>query len=318
MYPSIDPYKTEMLPVGDGHVLYVEQCGNPAGIPAVFIHGGPGGGSHPDMRRFFDPERYRIVVYDQRACGQSTPFGTVENVTPDILVDDLDRIRAHLGGDQWVIAASSWGSALSLKYAIKYPERVRGMTISGVFFMDRRGVEWFTEEGGASNIRPEWFGAYRDLIPPDKRKGGLTEAYCDLMETGADEEIREAARRFDAWDTSILYFEPNLERISEVEAGLEKSIPLTKNFFYFVRHYYRDENRAQILDGVKNLGHIPCFIVHGRYDLICPVKNAFDLHEVYPGSTLFVMDKTGHTARDPNIANKMAEITDKLAEDFSK
>ncbi len=314
MYPPISPYKTEMLPVGDGHELYVEQSGNPGGQPVVFLHGGPGGGSHPDMRRFFDPDYYRIIIFDQRACGKSAPFAETKNNSPDILVEDLERLRNHLSIERWIITGGSWGSTLALLYAIKYSQTVKALILSGIFFADKTGVSWLTEEGGASEIMPDWFAPYRDLIPLDKRKGGLAEAYYEIMESGSEEEVLEAVKRFTIWDTAILNFDINHERIEEIEREPEKSIPLCKNFFHFVHHYYRDENKARILEGVKALSHIPCEIIHGRYDLICPVRNAFELHEAFPGSCLHVLDKTGHTMREPNIAARLVEITDEWME----
>ncbi len=313
MYPSIKPYETGFLDVGDGHALYYELSGNPDGAPAVYLHGGPGAGSHTDMRRFFDPVHYRVILFDQRGSGQSKPFASLENNSIEHLVADIEKLRNHLGIQKWLVAGGSWGSALALFYAQEYSESITALVLSGIFYGDQ-GVDWLTEEGGAAAIMPEWFASYRDLIPLEKRQSGLAEAYCEIMCGGSEEEIIEAVKCFTVWDTALLYFKVNHDLIREVEEDPEKFIPLCKIFFHFVHHYYKGTaNRTKILEGVRGLGHIPCHIIHGRYDLICPVKNAFELHDAFPNSEIHVLADTGHTAREPNIAEKIVELTDRMA-----
>lgn len=314
MYPEIEPYETGFLDVGDGHRLYYELSGNPQGRPAVYLHGGPGGGIHPDLRRFFNPAHYKIVLFDQRGAGKSKPFAATESNTIQHLVGDMEKIRRHLGIGQWLVVGGSWGSTLALFYVLDHADAVSGLIVSGISFADKRGANWLTEEGGASEIMPEWFAPYRDHIPPEKRGGGLAEAYHQIMQTGTPEEVLEATRLFTVWDTAILHFDFPADRIREVESDPGRFIPLTKIFLHFVHHYYRDENRTRILEGVRGLGHVSCFIVHGRFDLICPARQAYELHRAFPGSELFMLHATGHTTREPNIAGKIVELTDRLAE----
>ncbi len=314
MYPAIEPYETGHLDVGEGHSLYYELCGNPDGAPAVFLHGGPGGGLHEDMRRFFNPAHYRIILFEQRSTGRSTPYASIENNDIDRLVGDMETIRAHFGVEKWLIVGGSWGSALGLLYSVKHKERVSALILGGIFFADMEGVYWLTEEGGASEIMPEWFAPYRDFIPPEKRKDGLHRAYYEIILNGSEEEVIEAVRHAVVWDTAILTFELPVERIRHVEEHPEEYVALLKLWMHFSNNYYNAGNKRAILDGVRDMEDIPCHIIHGRFDLICPVKNAFELHQAYPGSHLHVLDKTGHTMREPNITAKLVEITDLLAE----
>lgn len=314
MYPALEPYAEGHLDVGDGHNLHYELCGNPQGIPAVFLHGGPGAGVHPDLRRLFDPERYKVVLFDQRGCGKSTPWASVENNTIEKLVDDVDKVRRELGIARWMVTGASWGSTLSLLYAIKYPQAVAHTVLSGIFYGDREGAAWLAEEGGASAMMPpEWFDSYRDFIPEDKRRNGLIAAYDAVMSGGTEAEKIEAARRFVVWDRSIIKYDVPMDLIQEVYDDPKKFVPMTRAFFHFASHYYTDANKQDILDGVKALAHIPCAIIHGRFDLICPVRNAYDLHAAWPGSTLDVLPQTGHTLREPLAARKFIEITDRIA-----
>ena len=313
MYPELDPYHTDCLDVGDGHSLYFEECGNPDGVPVVYLHGGPGGGIHPDMRRFFNPDYFRIILFDQRGCGKSEPYGALENNDIEHLVEDIEKLRCHLDIDQWFVVGGSWGSTLALFYVVDYPERVMGMALSGICFGDRNGVDWLAEEGGASEIMPEWFAPYRDFIPPAKRKNGLVKAYYDIIQNGTDESVLEATKRAIMWDTAILRFELPVERIKHVEDHPEEYVALFKLWIHFSNNFYGPENKEKILNGVKGLGQIPCYIIHGRFDLICPVKSAFELHEAFPNSYLYVLEKTGHTMREPNISEKLVEVTDKWA-----
>jgi proline iminopeptidase len=313
MYAPIDPYETGLIDVDGGHTLYWETSGNPQGIPAVFLHGGPGGGIHPDMRRFFDPARYRIILFDQRGCGKSTPFASLENNDIDHLVDDVETIRKSLGVKKWLVSGSSWGSTLSLLYAIKYPETVAGLVVSGIFFADKKGANWLAEEGGASEMfDPKWFSQYRDFIPPDKRKQGLIAAYDQIMKTGSESEIIEAAKCFTLWDTAIIAYDLPVERLRVVENDPKQFVPLCRSFFHFANTLYTDDNKTKILDGVKKLPSIPFHIIHGQWDLICPVKNAFNLHSSYPSSVLHILPNTGHTIREPHASKKMVEITENL------
>ena len=312
MYPEIEPYESGHIAVGDGHSLYYELCGNPDGKPVVYVHGGPGGGVMPELRRYFDPDKYKIILFDQRGAGKSTPFGSIDNNTIEHLVADMEFLRQKLDIAQWMLVGGSWGSTLSLFYLVEYPQYVSEVALSGIFFGDTDGMHWLTEEGYVSEIMPEWFAPYRDHIPEDKRKDGLHKAYYDIILNGTDEEILEAAKQAVLWDTAILTFDLPVDRIKHVQEHPEEYLGLFKLWMHFSNNFYGPHNKKKILDGVQNLGHIPCYIIHGRFDLICPVRNAFDLHAAYPGSTLYVLEKTGHTMREPNIWAKLIEVTDSL------
>ena len=312
MYPSIEPYETGFLDVGEGHRLYYEVSGNPDGRTAVFLHGGPGGGSHAEMRRLFHPEDYRIILFDQRGAGKSTPAACTAHNSIEALVEDMERLRGHLRVDQWLVAGGSWGSTLALFYSLRYPESVRALVLTGIFLAGAQEARWLAEEGGASEMMPEWFAPYRDFIPPAHRKNGLAAAYDTILRTGTEEEILEAVRLFTVWDTALLYFDVPQDRIEEVNSNPRLFVPLVKIYFHFMIHYFRDQNRTDILEGVKKLGHIPCFIVQGRHDLICPARQAYDLHKAFPNSELHMLHGTGHTTREPDISRKVVEITNQI------
>ncbi len=316
MYPEIKPYDSGYLDVGDGHRLYYEQCGNPQGKPALFLHGGPGGGTSPDCRRLFDPRKYRIILFDQRGCGRSQPFASIANNTISDIIGDIERLRHFMAVEKWMIVGGSWGSALAMLYAGRHYEAVSGIVVSGVSLADLEGVNWFVEEGGASRLMPDWFAPYRDFIPPENRHHGLAKAYYDILVNGADndEMTIRAAKIFDVWDTSLLRHNVRHDMIQDIRDNPEASLALARIFYHFVLHEYKAGNRWRILDGARNLAHIPCEIVHGRYDLICPAENAWALHHAYPGSVLTIIQDGGHSILDPGLSQKVIEITDRWAE----
>lgn len=312
MHSLYDPYNSGFLDVGDGHELYYEECGNPDGKPVVFLHGGPGGGFRIESRGLFNPELYRIVLFDQRGAGRSKPFASIKANTISNLVQDIDRIRDHLNIEKWMVVGGSWGSALALLYAIDHVERVTELIVSGISLADPEGANWFVEEGGASRLMPDWFAPYRDFIPPENRLQGLAKAYYDIMMHGDDDDahVITAAKRFDIWDTSLLRHNVQRDLIQEIRDNPEDSLALARIFFHFLLHEYKHGNKWKILDGVKKLGHIPCQIVHGRYDLICPAENAWALHQAYPGSRLDIIQDGGHSILDPGLSDKVIETTD--------
>lgn len=313
MYPYIYPYESGHMDTGEGHELYYELCGNPEGKPVVYVHGGPGAGSQPDMRRLFNPDIYKIIIFDQRGAGKSKPFASLENNTMQHLIDDLERLRNFLEIDKWLVTGWSFGTALSLLYTLQHKDKVAGLVLLGLSFADPEGVAWLTEEGGASELMPEWFAPYRDFIPEDKRVHGLAKAYYEIYRSGTDKEKLEATRRFTLWDMSLLYFDVPFDRIRDVEVNPESFMALARIFFHFVEHEYKPENKDRILKGVESLGDIPCHIIHGRHDLICPVARSYELYKAYPGSELHVFHGTGHTSREPVLARAVADITDGMA-----
>lgn len=312
LYPEIEPYRTERFPVGNGHTLYLEECGHPRGLPVVFLHGGPGAGLADYHRRFFDPARWRVVLFDQRGAGRSTPFASLEANTTPHLVADIETIRARLGIDRWVVFGGSWGSTLALAYAQAYPDRVLGLVLRGIFLARLAEIRWFYEGGGASWILPEKWQRYAAAIPPEER-GHMIEAYWKRL-TSDDEKVRvAAAQAWGAWEGSALTLAESPETEAEFTAP-EVAVSLARIEAHYFRHHAFLEP-DQLLRDVPKIRHIPATIVHGRYDVICPVKAAFDLHAAWPEAAFHVV-VSGHAASEPAIVDKLIEATDALRDRF--
>jgi len=312
MYPEIEPYRTHRIAVDNRHTLYVEECGNPQGLPAIFLHGGPGAGLSPYHRRFFDPQRYRIVLLDQRGAGRSTPFADLTDNTTWHLVADIEAIREQMGIERWVVFGGSWGSTLALAYAQTHPERVLGLVLRGIFLCRPEEVRWYYEEGGASWILPDKWQRYAAAIPEEER-GHMLEAYWRRL-TSQDESTRlAAAKAWGAWEGGGI----TLEESPETEASFaapEVALSLAR----IEAHYFRNAaflEPGQLLRDVAKLRHIPTTIVHGRYDIICPVKNAFDLAAVWPEAAFHVV-LAGHAASEPAIVDVLIQATDTLADRY--
>jgi proline iminopeptidase len=312
MYPEIEPYRSYRLTVDPRHTLYVEECGNPDGLPVIFLHGGPGAGLSPYHRRFFDPARYRIVLFDQRGAGRSTPFADLTDNTTWHLVDDIEAIREHCGIERWVVFGGSWGSTLALAYAQKHPERVLGLVLRGIFLCRPEEVRWYYEEGGASWILPEKWQRYAAAIPPEERDHML-DAYWQRL-TSEDETVRlAAAQAWGAWEGGGI----TLEESPETEASFA-SPEVALSLARIEAHYFRNHaflEPGQLLRDVEKLRHIPTTIIHGRYDIICPVKNACDLAAAWPEADLHIV-LAGHAASEPAIVDRLVEATDRLADRY--
>jgi len=308
LYPPIEPYDSGMLKVDDVHTIYYEQCGNPSGEPVVFLHGGPGGGLAPFYRQYFDPKAWRMVLFDQRGAGKSTPFACLEKNTTWDLVNDIEKIRNHLKIDKWAVFGGSWGSTLALAYAETHPDRVKAMILRGIFLLREKELLWFYQDG-ASWIFPDIWEKYLAAIPPVER-GHLMSAYYRRL-TGSDEEEKlKAARAWTTWEmaTSRLYLDQEA-----VNKGEDPKFALAFariECHYFVHGAWFDKE-TQLLDNAHRLRHIPCTIVQGRYDLVCPAKSAFDLHKVWPEAELVVVPDAGHSAKEPGIVSALVEATDK-------
>ena len=312
LYPEIEPYRTEHLPVGDGHVLHVEQCGNPEGVPVVFLHGGPGDGITPKCRRFFDPARWRVVLFDQRGAGKSTPFASLEANTTPQLIADIERLRTHLGIERWCVFGGSWGSTLALAYAQAHPERVTGLVLRGIFLGRPEEVDWLFEAGGASRVFPDKWQHFAALIPVAEREH-MIDAYWQRL-TSTDEAVRVAAAcAWSAWEGGIL----TLEESPETEARLaapEVAVSMARlEAHYFRNHNFLESN--QLLRDVARIRHIPGVIVHGRYDMDCPLQSAFDLHTAWPEAAFHIV-LAGHSSGEPAIVDKLVEATDDFADRF--
>ena len=306
-YPAIEPYRTGMLPVTGGHTLYWEESGNPEGKPVLFVHGGPGGGTDPKQRRFFDPQSYRIVLFDQRGCGKSTPHASLnENTTWD-LVADIERLRTHLGIEQWLLFGGSWGSTLALAYAQTHPERVTGLVLRGIFLLRKWEIDWFYQEG-ASRMFPDAWESYLAPIPPEER-ADLLHAYHRRL-TGDDVAVRQAcAKAWSVWEGRTSTLLHNEELVAKT-GGDEFALAFARiECHYFVNGAFFPHDGA-LLDGVKRISHLPCVIVQGRYDVVCPPQSAWELHKAWPSSKLVIVPDAGHSADEPGITAALVEATD--------
>ena len=308
LYPAIEPHRTGRLRVSDLHELYFEESGNPSGKPVVFVHGGPGGGTDGKMRRFFDPAAYRIVLFDQRGCGKSTPHAELrENGTWE-LVSDMERLRTHLGIDRWQVFGGSWGSTLALAYAEKHPDRVTELVLRGIFLVRKREIEWFYQRG-ASAIFPDLWEEYLEPIPEAER-GDLLHAYHRRL-TSPDPVVRaRAARAWSVWEGKTSNLRPDPTLIART-AGEEFALAFARiECHYFVNDCFF-ENDGQLLDGVEKIRHIPAVIVQGRYDVVCPMESAWDLHRAWPEADLRIVGDAGHSAFEPGITHELVCATDR-------
>lgn len=308
-FPHIEPYKTGRLKVSQIHEISFEEVGNPNGQPVVFIHGGPGGGISPDHRRYFDPNHYRIVLFDQRGCGKSTPYAELKENTTWDLVSDIEKLREHLGIQQWIVFGGSWGSTLGLLYAETHPDRVRGMILRGIFLCRDKEIRWFYQDG-ASHIFPDVWESYLAQIPADER-GDMVKAYYKRL-TSPDATIRKAAARaWSVWEGSTSCLLPDLDMINHSGTDEFAEAFARIECHYFVHGIWM-RNDNQILEDVHKIRHIPCEIVHGRYDVVCPVENAWDLHKLWPESVLHIVPDAGHSAKEPGILKLLVAATEKF------
>jgi proline iminopeptidase len=309
LYPEIEPYRTGRLKVSDLHEIYFEECGNPKGKPVLFVHGGPGGGTDPNQRRFFDPDAYRIILFDQRGCGKSTPYAELrENTTWD-LVRDMERLRGELGIDKWQVFGGSWGSTLALAYAETHPERVTELVLRGIFLLRKREIDWFYQEG-ASYLFPDAWEDYLAPIPESER-GDLLHAYYERL-TSSDAKVRqEAARAWSVWEARTSCLMPNEELIRK-NAGDEYSLAFARiECHYFVNKAFMQRD-GQLLDDVGKIRHIPAVIVQGRYDVVCPMESAWALHKAWPEADFRIVQDAGHAAAEPGTLHELVSATDRF------
>ncbi len=306
LYPAIDPYRQGRLDVGDGHEIYFEECGNPRGKPVAIVHGGPGGGCNPSMRRYHDPSRYRIVLFDQRGCGRSTPRASLEANTTWHLVADMERLRRHLGIERWQLFGGSWGSTLSLAYAETHPERVTDMILRGIFLLRRAEIDWFYKEG-CSWIFPEAFEAFRNHVPAHEQ-GDLVGAYYKRL-TDADHDVQiAAARAWSVWEGSTvsLLQDPERVKLFAADAYAIAFARIECHYFMHAGFFDRDD---ELLVRLPRIRRIPCTIVHGRYDMVTPVKNAHDLARAWPEADLRIVPDAGHAMTEPGIISELVAAT---------
>ncbi len=310
MYAPIDPNRTGMLAVSELHTLYWEESGNPNGIPAVFVHGGPGGGTEPTHRRFFDPARYRIILFDQRGCGRSTPHAELrENTTWD-LVADMERLRVLLGIESWLVFGGSWGSTLALAYAETHPDHVLALVLRGIFLVRKTEIDWFYQRG-CDMLFPDAWEDYLAAIPPSEH-GDLVDAYYRRL-TSDDARVRlAAARAWSVWEarTSKLIVSEDLVRRHDDSHFAEAFARIECHYFKHRCWFARDN---QLIEDAWKLKNIPGVIVQGRYDVVCPMRSAWDLHRAWPEADLHIVADAGHSAFEEGITARLVAATDDLA-----
>lgn len=313
LYPAIQPYADYTLQVDKIHSIYVEECGNPDGIPVLFLHGGPGIGCDAEHRRFFDPLRFRIILFDQRGSGRSKPHANLINNTTQSLVSDIEKIRNHCKVNKWILFGGSWGATLALIYAQKYPKHVASMVLRGTFLGRRQDLQWFYQEGGASRIFPEYWRNFVELIDYNKRDN-LVKAYYELL-TGEDEVIcMAAAKSWSRWESVCATLDPN-PHIEQQLVQPHVALGLARiESHYFVNKLFVEDN--SILKNIHYIAHIPSVIVHGRYDMICPLDNAYELHTAWPVSSLHIVRDAGHAACEAGMINALISAIDEMGDVF--
>ena len=310
LYPPIEPFNSSFME-RDGHQIYYEQCGNPNGKPAIFLHGGPGGGGSTNVRRFFNPEKYHIVVFDQRGCGRSKPHGCLEKNTTWDLVDDIEALKNMLGFKKWLVFGGSWGSTLSLAYSQTYPESVSEMVLRGIFMLRKKELDWFYQEG-ASNIFPEAWEKF--LEPIDKNdRDNLMSAYHKIFISDDTEKKLAAAIAWSRWEgsTSSLSYNPDMaDSFSDPKFAL--AFALIENHYFVNKGFLEHENQL-IESGIDIIRNIPTTIVQGRYDIVCPMTTAWELSKNWPEANLIVAPSSGHTAFEKEITHELIKATEAFA-----
>ena len=308
LYPPIDPFDQRMLDVGQGHRVYVEQCGNPDGVPVLVLHGGPGGGCSPAMRRYFDPKNYRVILFDQRGCGRSRPHASVTHNTTWHLIDDIELIRRELSIDDWIVFGGSWGATLALIYAESHPDRVRNLVLRGVFLMTRNELDWFYG-GGAGKFWPEVWERFVGPIPQDERDDFI-EAYRRRLFSGDISQETRFAKSWASWENALA---------SIHSSGVTGDSPgeYARAFARLENHYFSNAGfldfDGQILAHIGRISHIPGTIVQGRYDMICPPESAYALAEAWDNCELKMVRNAGHALSEPGISAELVRTMDRIA-----
>ncbi|MEX2479538.1 MAG: prolyl aminopeptidase [Gammaproteobacteria bacterium] len=314
LYAPLQPYQVEQLDVGDGHVLHVEQCGRPDGIPVLFLHGGPGSGCKADHRQFFDPALYRIFLVDQRGAGRSTPFGGVATNTTRHLIDDLERIRSRHAIDRWLLFGGSWGAALALAYAEDCPDRVSGMILRGTFLARRRDVDWFFSNGANRLLPLEWDRFMSDLQAPPG--ADLGQFMYDGILAEDQPVVERIARAWEAWSGAVVMYSIDSAPSVAAAGPLELAIGKARMEMHYAQHgYFLEEN--QLLDRAHRLPRVPTIIVHGARDITCPSESAWIMHRALPHSRLQILRTAGHLSSEGPMVDALVRATDELARQLS-
>jgi len=309
LYPHLDAYVNHTFAVAPPHKLHVEECGNPSGIPVVFLHGGPGSGCEAYHRRFFNPNKYRIILFDQRGCGRSSPHAELKENNTQALVSDMELIREKLGIDKWVVFGGSWGSTLGLVYAERHSERVLGLILRGIFLCRPREIHWFYQEG-ASRIFPDYWQDYLKPIP-EAEHGDLLQAYYRHLISDNEVERMAAAKAWSLWEGRCATLKPS-QSVVDHFADPFTALSLARiECHYFVNNIFLEQD--QILRDAHKLRDIPGIIIQGRYDMVCPLESAWDLYQVWPQAELKIIDDAGHSASEVSIRGALVAATDSMA-----
>ncbi len=309
LYPHLEPFEVSFLEIDD-HKIYYEVSGNPNGKPAIFVHGGPGGGGSTEVRRFFNPELYKIIVFDQRGCGRSKPHASLKDNTTWHLVSDMERIRKKLGIEQWLVFGGSWGSTLSLAYAQAHPTRVSELVLRGIFMLRKKELDWFYQEG-ASKIFPEPWQEFLQPIEDDKRDN-LMDAYREIFYGDDQEKKLQAAVAWSKWEaatSSLLISKSRVDEFQDPEFAL--AFAMIENHYFVNNGFFKDEN--QLLENLDVIRHIPAVIVQGRYDVVCPMESAWELASKWPEAEFIVTPNSGHSAFEKENIAALVDATDKFA-----
>ncbi|WP_416397691.1 prolyl aminopeptidase [Allohahella sp. A8] len=308
-YPPIEPYETGMMDVGDGHSIYYERCGRRGGKPAVFLHGGPGGGCNAEHRRLFDPEHYDVLLFDQRGCGRSTPHAELEANTTWHLVDDIERLRKLAGAEQWLVFGGSWGSTLALAYAEKHPERVSELILRGIYTLTQPELDWYYQFG-ASELFPDKWARFQAPVPESER-GDMIAAYRRIL-TGDDRDAQlEAAKAWTIWEGETITLLPDEGMTSAFSDGRFALAFARIENHYFSHGAWLEDN--QLMRDLHKLRNIPAVLVHGRYDMPCPARYAYAMHEAWPEADFHLIEGAGHAYSEPGILDQLIRATDRFA-----
>jgi proline iminopeptidase len=307
LYPKIEPYHHDVLSVSDIHTLYYEQCGNPNGQPVVFLHGGPGGGCIENYRRYFNPEKWRIILFDQRGCGRSRPFAELEGNSTWDSVEDIEKIRKLLKIEDWAVFGGSWGSTLALSYATSHPEKVTALFLRGIFMLRDKEIQWFYQDG-ASKIYPDAWEKYLSPIPEEER-GDLVAAYYKQLTSNDKKTRQEAARCWSVWEAStskLIQDETLMEDFSDDEFA--EAFARIECHYFMNKGFFNEDNF--LLNRVDKIRHIPAIIVQGRYDIVCPPESAWELHRAWPEAEFHMIADAGHSLSEEGIATSLIQATD--------
>lgn len=307
LYPAIEPNRSGYLRVSDTHEIYWEESGNPKGKPAVFVHGGPGAGAGTQARRFFDPQAYRIIVFDQRGCGRSRPAASLEDNTTWHLVSDMEALRTQLNVDTWLVFGGSWGSTLALAYAQAHPQRVSELVLRGIFLLRHWELQWFYQQG-ASAIYPERYADYIAAIPEAERHDLISAFYKRLLSSDYNQQLA-AAKAWAIWEAATSFLHPNEANINNWgEPDFAIAVARIECHYFVNKGFFTSDN--QLLENIDRIRHIPCIIVQGRYDIVCPMQTAWELHQAWPEAQFHITADAGHSAYEPGNTDALIQATD--------